>query len=69
MVKTLHFHWRGRGFSPWLGNLRSLMPLDAAKKKKKKKCEGRIELLSALKNLRKFNSQTPFPRKLPKDGL
>ena len=68
MVKTLYFHYRGRGFSPWLGNLRSLRPLDEAKKKKKK-CEGRIELLSALKSLRKFNSQTPFPRKLPKDGL
>ena len=30
--KTPHSQWRGLGFNPWSGNLRSCMPLGAAKK-------------------------------------
>ena len=37
MVKTLCFHFRGHGFSPWSGNLRSPRPCSIAKKKKKKR--------------------------------
>ena len=39
MVRTLCFHCRGDGFDPWLGNLRSCMPVWP--KKKKKEDEGR----------------------------
>ena len=37
MVNTLHFHGRGLGLDPWLGNLRSCMLCSTAKKIKKKK--------------------------------
>ena len=36
-VKTPRFHWRGRGFNPWSGELRSHMPEGRGQKKKKKK--------------------------------
>ena len=35
MVKTLHFHYSGRGFDPWLGKFHMLCGV--AKKGKKKK--------------------------------
>ena len=35
MVKTLHFHHRGRGFDSWW-ELGSCMPLGAVQKKKRK---------------------------------
>ena len=34
VVKILHFQWRGHGFYPWLGELRSHVPCGAAKLKK-----------------------------------
>ena len=33
VVRTLRFHCRGDGFDPWLGNLRSCMPVWPKKKK------------------------------------
>ena len=34
VVKTPSFHCKGRGFDPWLGELRSYMPFGVAKKEK-----------------------------------
>ena len=37
MVKTLCFHYRGHGFHPWPGELRSHMPCCIVKKKKRER--------------------------------
>ena len=44
MVKTLCFHFRGHGFSPWSGNLISPRPCSIAKKKKKREREKVLEV-------------------------
>ena len=35
VVSILHFYWRGHRFGPWMGELRSHVLRDMAKKKKK----------------------------------